>query len=59
MTETYKEFRKDVVAGVAAKLGWTVDEADRATGDLSDHFDDAMTVDESVTAIVDAIRDSQ
>ncbi|WP_040476299.1 hypothetical protein [Paramagnetospirillum caucaseum] len=51
---TYSEFRQAVIDGVVTKTGWPRDQADNLVGDVSNAYDEAMTVDETVADVLDA-----
>jgi len=49
---SYRDFRAAVVIGVMDRTGWTHQESDNAVGDITESYDDAMTVAETVAEIL-------
>ena len=53
-----EKYALEVAIGVAARTGWTVDQARKVVGDTSEYEEESMTPAEAVAATIDAIRAS-
>ena len=51
-------YAEQVASGVAAKLGWPLDEARNVTGDTAEYEAEGLSVAEAIDATIDAIHAS-